>query len=78
MKVKYDYDKEKKILTLDCEGTLIISKNEYGMFLTKEFVDNTDFKVEVKNHYTIGNCIKVKGFKTKFRQSVMALKYIWK
>jgi hypothetical protein len=73
--MRYDYDKEKKVLTLDGEGTLIISKNDYGMYLTESFIVNDDFKAEVKNHIVIGNYTK--GIKTKFSQTLMALKYIW-
>jgi hypothetical protein len=73
--MRYDYDKEKKVLTLDGEGTLIISKNEYGMYLTESFINNNDFKAEVKNHMLIGKYTK--GFKAKFKQTLMALKYIW-
>lgn len=74
--MRYDYDKEKKVVKLDGESDLIVSKNKnYAVYLTEDFTANNDFTVEMSNYYVTTSYKQ--GFKSKLRHSLLVLKFIW-
>jgi HD superfamily phosphohydrolase YqeK len=73
--MKYSYNGKEKVLTLDGEGSLIMTKNDNAIYLSDELISTKDFKTEIINHYVVGSFAK--GFKSKIRRTIIVLKFIW-
>jgi hypothetical protein len=74
--MRLDYDEKSKHVSIDGSKCMLISKNENAaVTISKTFVDTKDFNSTFKNFYI---STYVKGFRNKIRQSLQALKFIWK
>jgi hypothetical protein len=73
--MKFHYDDKDKILTLDANGTMTITKNKFGLHLNDDICNTKDFKANFKNFHVEG---KTDSLRWKLKQTMRILKYIWK